>query len=222
MILQKIKINILLHTVEKEVWETLDLKALPTELQKKTSGKIGEEFWIWLQLKVIADVGIIGLPNAGKSSLLASITRAKPKIASYPFTTLDPNLGVSFYDGKEVTIADIPGLVEGAHKGIGLGDKFLRHIERCKVLLHLVDLTNENILENYLKIRKELSNYSDKLTKKKEMVIFNKSDLFDKKNIEKKLSEFKKKIKKKFEVISVFSKEDLKKVRKILLKNVSR
>ena len=223
MILQKIKINILLHTVEKEVWETLDLKALPTELQKKkTSGKIGEEFWIWLQLKVIADVGIIGLPNAGKSSLLASITRAKPKIASYPFTTLDPNLGVSFYDGKEVTIADIPGLVEGAHKGIGLGDKFLRHIERCKVLLHLVDLTNENILENYLKIRKELSNYSDKLTKKKEMVIFNKSDLFDKKSIERKLSEFKKKIKKKFEVISVFSKEDLKKVRKILLKNVSR
>ena len=190
--------------------------------KKKTSGKIGEEFWIWLQLKVIADVGIIGLPNAGKSSLLASITRAKPKIASYPFTTLDPNLGVSFYDGKEVTIADIPGLVEGAHKGIGLGDKFLRHIERCKVLLHLVDLTNENILENYLKIRKELSNYSDKLTKKKEMVIFNKSDLFDKKSIERKLSEFKKKIKKKFEVISVFSKEDLKKVRKILLKNVSR
>ena len=190
--------------------------------RKKTDGADGEKFWIWLQLKVIADVGIIGLPNAGKSSLLASITRAKPKIASYPFTTLDPNLGVSFYDGKEVTIADIPGLVEGAHKGIGLGDKFLRHIERCKVLLHLVDLTNENILENYLKIRKELSNYSDKLTKKKEMVIFNKSDLFDKKSIERKLSEFKKKIKKKFEVISVFSKEDLKKVRKILLKNVSR
>ena len=113
-------------------------------------------------------------------------------------------------------------MVEGAHKGIGLGDKFLRHIERCKVLLHLVDLTNENILENYLKIRKELSNYSDTLTKKKEMVIFNKSDLFDKKSIEKKLNEFKKKIKKKFEVISVFSKEDLKKVKKILLKNVSR
>ena len=199
--------------------------------KKKTGGKIGEEFWIWLQLKVIADVGIIGLPNAGKSSLLASITRAKPKIASYPFTTLNPNLGVSYYDGKEVTIADIPGLVEGAHKGVGLGDKFLRHIERCKVLLHLIDLANENILENYLKIRKELSNYSDTLSKKKEMVIFNKSDLFDKKDIDKKLSKFKNKnnsiadfikIKKKVEVISVFSQEDLKKVRKILLQNVSR
>tara|TARA_B100001559_G_C16486938_1_gene616511 strand:- start:1381 stop:2367 length:987 start_codon:yes stop_codon:yes gene_type:complete len=190
--------------------------------KKKTGGKIGEEFWIWLQLKVIADVGIIGLPNAGKSSLLASITRAKPKIASYPFTTLNPNLGVSYYDGKEVTIADIPGLVEGAHKGVGLGDKFLRHIERCKVLLHLIDLANENILENYLKIRKELSNYSDTLSKKKEMVIFNKSDLFDRKDIDKKLSKFKKKIKKKVEVISVFSQEDLKKVRKILLQNVSR
>ena len=162
------------------------------------------------------------MPNAGKSSLLASITRAKPKIASYPFTTLNPNLGVSYYDGKEVTIADIPGLVEGAHKGVGLGDKFLRHIERCKVLLHLIDLANENILENYLKIRKELSNYSDTLSKKKEMVIFNKSDLFDRKDIDKKLSKFKKKIKKKVEVISVFSQEDLKKVRKILLQNVSR
>tara|TARA_B100000579_G_scaffold135492_1_gene109808 strand:+ start:2825 stop:3433 length:609 start_codon:yes stop_codon:yes gene_type:complete len=201
----------------------LDLKVQLTGLQKKkTGGKIGEEFWIWLQLKVIADVGIIGLPNAGKSSLLASITRAKPKIASYPFTTLNPNLGVSYYDGKEVTIADIPGLVEGAHKGVGLGDKFLRHIERCKVLLHLIDLANENILENYLKIRKELSNYSDTLSKKKEMVIFNKSDLFDRKDIDKKLSKFKKKIKKKVEVISVFSQEDLKKVRKILLQNVSR
>ena len=135
--------------------------------KKKTNGKVGEEFWIWLQLKVIADIGIIGLPNAGKSSLLASITRAKPKIASYPFTTLDPNLGVSYYDDKEVTLADIPGLVEGAHQGIGLGDKFLRHIERCQVLLHLIDLTEENILENYLKIRKELLSYDAILAKKK-------------------------------------------------------
>ena len=108
---------------------------------KKTSGKLGEEFWIWFQLKVIADIGIIGQPNAGKSSLLAALTKAKPKIANYPFTTLNPNLGVTYYDGKEITLADIPGLVEGAHKGVGLGDKFLRHIERCKVLLHLIDLT---------------------------------------------------------------------------------
>ena len=190
--------------------------------KKKTNGKVGEEFWIWLQLKVIADIGIIGLPNAGKSSLLASITRAKPKIASYPFTTLDPNLGVSYYDDKEVTLADIPGLVEGAHQGIGLGDKFLRHIERCQVLLHLIDLTEENILENYLKIRKELLSYDAILAKKKEIIIFNKSDLFKKKDIEVKLKKFKSKIKKKIEIISVFSKEDLQKIKKILLKNVTR
>ena len=104
--------------------------------RKKTSGKSGEEFWIWLQLKVIADIGIIGLPNAGKSSLLAALTRAKPKIASYPFTTINPNLGVTYFDNKEITLADIPGLVEGAHKGIGLGDKFLRHIERLS-LIHI-------------------------------------------------------------------------------------
>ena len=190
--------------------------------KKKTNGKVGEEFWIWLQLKVIADIGIIGLPNAGKSSLLASITRAKPKIASYPFTTLDPNLGVSYYDDKEVTLADIPGLVEGAHQGIGLGDKFLRHIERCQVLLHLIDLTEENILENYLKIRKELLSYDAILAKKKEIIIFNKSDLFKKKDIEVKLKKFKSKIKKKIEIISVFSKEDLQKIKKLLLKNVAR
>ena len=126
---------------------------------KKTNGKLGEEFWIWLQLKVIADVGIIGMPNAGKSSLLAAITRARPKIANYPFTTLDPNLGVSYYDNKEVTLADVPGIIEGAHEGIGLGDKFLRHIERCKILLHLIDLSEDKIEENYLKVRNELSKY---------------------------------------------------------------
>ena len=105
--------------------------------RKFTKGTRGEEFTIWLQLKTIADVGIIGLPNAGKSSLLAAITNANPKIANYEFTTLNPNLGVASYDDKEVTIADIPGLVEGAHKGTGLGIQFLKHIERCKSLLHL-------------------------------------------------------------------------------------
>ena len=135
--------------------------------RKKTSGKMGEEFWIWLQLKVIADIGIVGLPNAGKSSLLSALTRAKPKIASYPFTTINPNLGVAFTNNKEMTLADIPGLVEGAHKGVGLGDKFLRHIERCKVLLHLIDLTEENLINNYLKIRNELGKYNDLLLKKK-------------------------------------------------------
>ena len=161
--------------------------------KKKTKGKIGEEFWIWLQLKVIADIGIIGLPNAGKSSLLSSLTRARPKVASYPFTTLDPNLGVTYYNNKEVTLADIPGLVEGAHLGVGLGDKFLRHIERCKVLVHLIDSTEDDLLGNYNKIRNELSRYGQKLNKKKEIIIFNKLDLVEKKELENKLTIFKKK-----------------------------
>ena len=105
---------------------------------------------MWLQLKVIADVGIIGLPNAGKSSFLSKCTRAKPKIANYPFTTINPNLGVLNINHREIVLADIPGLIEGSHKGIGLGDKFLRHIERCKTLIHLIDISEENILENYL------------------------------------------------------------------------
>ena len=139
---------------------------------KKTNGKLGEEFWVWLQLKVIADVGIIGMPNAGKSSLLAAITRARPKIANYPFTTLDPNLGVSYYDNKEVTLADIPGIIEGAHEGVGLGDKFLRHIERCKILLHLIDLSEEKLDENYLKVRNELSKYDKILLQKRKKLLY--------------------------------------------------
>ena len=186
--------------------------------KKKTNGKNGEEFWIWLQLKVIADIGIIGKPNAGKSSLLSALTRAKPKIANYPFTTLNPNLGVTYYDRKEVTLADIPGLVEGAHKGIGLGDKFLRHIERCKVLLHLIDLSENNLEKTYKEIIKELSSYDKKLSEKKEIIFFNKSDLFDNDEIKKKLENFKKKINAKYEIISVFSSKDIQKTKKLLIK----
>jgi GTP-binding protein len=189
--------------------------------KKKTNGKIGEEFWIWLQLKVIADIGIIGKPNAGKSSLLAALTRAKPKIANYPFTTINPNLGVSYYDGKEVTLADIPGLVEGAHKGVGLGDKFLRHIERCKVLLHLIDISEEDLISVYKKIKFELSTYDKNLLKKKEIIFFNKADLLDKKEIDKKLNEFKKKVKSKYEIISVFSNKDIQKIKRLLIKNAN-
>ena len=190
--------------------------------KKKTLGKNGEEFWIWLQLKVIADIGIIGLPNAGKSSLLAALTRAKPKIASYPFTTINPNLGVTYFDNKEITLADIPGLVEGAHKGIGLGDKFLRHIERCKILLHLLDITEENLVENYKKIKIELTTYDKKLSKKKEIIFFNKSDLLEKKEIQDKLKNFKKKISKESDFISVFSQKDINKIKKVLIKNVNK
>ena len=189
--------------------------------KKKTPGKPGEEFWIWIQLKVIADIGIIGKPNAGKSSLLAALTRAKPKIANYPFTTINPNLGVTYYMGKEVTLADIPGLVEGAHKGIGLGDKFLRHIERCKVLLHLIDISEENLVDIYKKIKLELAAYDKTLIKKKEIIIFNKLDLIKKENIDQKLKKFKDKIKKKYEIISVFSNQDIQKIKKLLIKNVA-
>ena len=186
--------------------------------RKKTNGKLGEEFWIWLQLKVIADIGIIGKPNAGKSSLLAALTRAKPKIADYPFTTVNPNLGVSYYQGKEVTIADIPGLVEGAHKGVGLGDKFLRHIERCKILLHLIDLSEESLFNSYKKIKLELSNYDKNLVKKREIIFFNKSDLLEDNKINEKLKEFKKKIKCKYEIISVYSNKDIQKIKKLLIR----
>ncbi len=190
--------------------------------KKKTAGKFGEEFWIWFQLKVIADIGIIGKPNAGKSSLLAALTRAKPKIANYPFTTINPNLGVTYYDGKEITLADIPGLVEGAHKGTGLGDKFLRHIERCKILLHLIDLSENNLVSTYKQIIKELISYDKKLGEKKEIIIFNKSDLFDNTDIKKKINEFKKKIKSKYEIISVFSNKDMQNIKKLLIKYATR
>ena len=188
--------------------------------KKKTNGKLGEEFWIWLQLKVIADIGIIGKPNAGKSSLLAALTRAKPKIANYPFTTINPNLGVTYYGGKEITLADIPGLIEGAHKGVGLGDKFLRHIERCKILLHLIDLSEDNLFNTYKNIKLELSNYDKDLIKKKEIIFFNKSDLFKENEINEKLKEFKKKVKAKYEIISIYSNKDIGKIKKLLTKYV--
>ena len=141
--------------------------------KKFTKGVNGEEYWIWLQLKTIADIGIIGLPNAGKSSLLASLTSANPKIANYKFTTLNPNLGVAMYDDKEITLADIPGLIEGAHTGTGLGIKFLKHIERCKTLLHLIDITEEDLVKSYKQVRNELKKYSKDLLKKEELVVFN-------------------------------------------------
>ena len=150
--------------------------------------------------------------------MLAALTRAKPKIANYPFTTINPNLGVSYYGGKEITLADIPGLVEGAHKGVGLGDKFLRHIERCKILLHLIDLSEDDLLNSYKKIKSELSNYDKDLIKKKEIIFFNKSDLLDENEINEKLKEFKKKIKTKYEIVSIYSNKDLQKIKKLLIK----
>ena len=189
--------------------------------RKFTKGTVGEEYVIWLQLKTIADIGIIGLPNAGKSSLLASITSATPKIANYKFTTLNPNLGVAVYDDKEITLADIPGLIEGAHTGIGLGIKFLKHIERCKTLIHLIDITEENIENLYKQVRNELGKYSKNLLKKDELIVFNKIDLIDKSKLNEKKNKFSKKIKKKILTISTFDKASIAKIKSKLIKYVS-
>ena len=189
--------------------------------RKFTKGTKGEDFWIWLQLKTIADIGIIGMPNAGKSSLLASITSATPKIANYKFTTINPNLGVALYDDKEITLADIPGLIEGAHIGVGLGMKFLKHIERCKTLLHLIDVSEDNLVKNYRQIRNELKKYSNELVKKDELIVFNKVDLIDNDSLNKKVKEFEKKIKRKVLSISTLDKKLISVIKSKLLKYVS-
>ena len=138
-----------------------------------------EEKYIWLSLKLFADVGIIGKPNAGKSTLLSKVSGATPKIANYPFTTLFPILGVINQFDQEIVLADIPGLIEGAHEGKGLGDQFLAHIERCKFLLHILDSTDENIIENYKTINNELNKYGKNLSKKKQIIALSKVDLIN-------------------------------------------
>ena len=189
--------------------------------RKFTKGSLGEEFWIWLQLKTIADIGIVGLPNAGKSSLLAAITNANPKIANYKFTTLNPNLGVARYDDKEITLADIPGLVEGAHTGVGLGIKFLKHIERCKTLLHMIDITEKSLDKSYIQIKKELGSYSKELLKKKEIVVLNKIDLLDKKSVKKIINNFSKNKKCEVMALSTFKKDSISKIKERLIQYVS-
>jgi len=189
--------------------------------RKFTKGTQGEEFTIWLQLKTIADIGIIGLPNAGKSSLLASVTNANPKIANYQFTTLNPNLGVASYDDKEITIADIPGLIEGAHKGTGLGIQFLKHIERCKSLLHLIDITSEDLKKSYQQVKNELKKYSSKLVKKKELIVLNKIDLIDEKEVNHIIKDFKKNTKSEILTVSTLNKTSVSKIKSKLLNYVS-
>ena len=189
--------------------------------KKFTKGAVGEEFWIYLQLKTIADIGIIGLPNAGKSSLLASITSATPKIANYKFTTLNPNLGVAMYDDKEITLADIPGLIEGAHQGTGLGIKFLKHIERCKALLHLIDISENDLTNSYLQVRDEMGKYSSELLKKQEIIVFNKIDLIDEDEMKKKIKDFEKIIKKSTFTTSTLDKISVSDIKSKLLNYVS-
>jgi len=148
-------------------------------------GQTGEERWVILRLKLIADAGLVGLPNAGKSTFLATTTAAKPKIADYPFTTLHPGLGVVRADAREFVLADIPGLIEGAHEGHGLGDRFLGHVERCRVLLHLVDGTSDHAGKAYKIVRKELMAYGHDLAEKPEIVALSKVDALDKETLKK-------------------------------------
>jgi len=139
----------------------------------------GAERWVWLRLKLIADAGLVGLPNAGKSTFLSVVSRAKPKIADYPFTTLHPNLGVVTRGHDTLVLADIPGLIEGASEGVGLGTKFLGHIERCASLIHLIDVTGEDPVGDYRTIRAELQSYGGDLTEKREIIVLNKCDIAD-------------------------------------------
>ncbi|WP_144183909.1 GTPase ObgE [Elioraea rosea] len=148
--------------------------------RRADAGTPGEERWVWLRLKLIADAGLIGLPNAGKSTFLAATSAAKPKIADYPFTTLNPQLGVvRLGETSEFVLADIPGLIEGAHEGVGLGDRFLGHVERCAVLLHLVDGTQSAVTEAYRTVRAELEAYGGGLAEKPEIVALNKADAIE-------------------------------------------
>lgn len=144
--------------------------------RRANPGQVGEERWLWLRLKLIADAGLVGLPNAGKSTFLASVSAARPKIADYPFTTLNPHLGVVELDGSDFVLADIPGLIEGAHEGSGLGDRFLGHVEKCSVLLHLIDGTQDDIAGAYGTIQRELEAYGQQLLHKPQLLALNKCD----------------------------------------------
>ncbi len=186
--------------------------------RRANPGQPGQEHTIRLRLKLIADAGIVGLPNAGKSTFLAAVSAAKPKIADYPFTTLNPQLGVVDVDGREFVLADIPGLIEGAHEGVGLGDRFLGHVERCRVLLHLVDGTGGQAVEAYKTVRAELSAYGEGLDEKPEIVALSKADAMSPDDIKQQLVRLKRATKKQPLVISAVSGAGVKEVLRTLLK----
>jgi len=183
-----------------------------------TPGIEGQEQWLWLRLKLMSDAGLLGLPNAGKSTFLAAVSRAKPKIADYPFTTLAPQLGVVYTGGKEFVLADIPGLIEGAHEGVGLGLKFLGHVERAGILLHLVDGTQEEVGEAYKTIRRELKAYSAELSQTPELVALSKCDALSDEEIKEKSQALKKASRKKVWPISAVSGQGVQEVLREMLK----
>lgn len=188
--------------------------------RKSTPGWPGEEMWVWLRLKLIADVGLVGLPNAGKSTFLSVVSRAKPKIADYPFTTLVPNLGVVYLHDTEFVIADVPGLIEGAHEGVGLGTRFLGHVERCKAILHLIDGTHEDVVGAYKVIRRELELYGQDLALKPEVISLNKCDALTQDMIKEKVKSLKKATGKPVFTLSSLSRLGVPDVLDALLKHV--
>lgn len=188
--------------------------------RRADSGIPGEELWIWLRLKLIADVGLVGLPNAGKSTFLSVTTHAKPKIADYPFTTLTPQLGVVKIYDHEFVLADIPGLISGAHEGAGLGDRFLGHIERCRTLIHLIDATQEDVVKAYSTIRHELSFYGHHLDQKPEIIVLNKVDLLDEALIREKVSALGDYLNKPIYTISAATREGIHDVLSLALKEI--
>ena len=184
-------------------WGNVHFKSSTNQAPERADpGKPGEQMAVWLRLKLIADIGLVGFPNAGKSTLLSVLTAARPKIANYPFTTLHPNLGVFYVFDKEYIIADLPGLIEGASEGVGLGDRFLGHAERCKVILHLIDGTQEDVVGAYKSIEKELKNYGEILETKPEIVVLNKIDSLSEDEIKEKVKALKKVSKKHVVAIS--------------------
>ncbi|HEX3971772.1 MAG TPA: GTPase ObgE [Stellaceae bacterium] len=188
--------------------------------RKATQGWPGEERWIWLRLKLIADAGLLGLPNAGKSTFLSRVTRAKPKIADYPFTTLRPQLGVVSAHGEEFVMADLPGLIEGASDGAGLGHRFLGHVERCAVMLHLIDATEDDIVGNWRTIRGELEAYGHDLTEKPEIIALNKADAVPAEELAKKRAKLKRAAKRPIYVMSGATGQGVEEVLTALLQTV--
>lgn len=171
-------------------WGNTRFKSSVNQAPRRANpGEEGIEKWVWLRLKLISDAGLVGLPNAGKSTFLAAVSRAKPKIADYPFTTLTPQLGVVYVDGKEFVLADIPGLIEGASEGAGLGLRFLGHVERAGILLHLIDGTQDDVTGAYETIRNELEQYSDILAAKEEIIALNKCDALLEEEVEEKTAQ---------------------------------
>ncbi len=187
-----------------------------------TPGGEGEEHWLWLKLKLMSDAGLLGLPNAGKSTFLAAVSRAKPKIADYPFTTLTPQLGVVYVDQREFVLADIPGLIEGASEGVGLGLKFLGHVERAGVLLHLIDGTQDDVVDAYKTIRKELKKYSKELYAKDEIIALNKCDALTEDEIKEKSAALKKASKRKIWNISGVTGDGVKPLLREMLKVIDK